>query len=119
MAEAPGAPGKDERLWATFCHLAAFAGYLIPLGNVLGPLILWLIKKEEYPLVKDQGREALNFQITVTLAALVTIPLMYICIGIPMLIAVGVVDVVFIILATLQANKGVAYRYPWCLRLIR
>jgi hypothetical protein len=119
MTDAPSPPDKDARMWATICHLAALAGYAIPFGHVIGPLVVWLIKKDHYPLVMDQGREALNFQITVTLAVLVALLLTFICIGIPLLIAIGVADLVFIILAALQANKGVAYRYPLCLRLIK
>ena len=107
-------------MWATFCHPAAFAGFVIPvIGYIIGPLVVWVIKKDEYPLVKDQGREAVNFQITVTLACLVALALTLLCIGWFLLLGIAVANIVFIILAALQANKGVAYRYPVCLRLIK
>ena len=53
-------------MWAGFCHLAALAGYVVPMvGNIVGPLVVWLMKKEEYPLVDDQGKESINFQISI------------------------------------------------------
>ena len=112
-------PSKDARLWAMIAHLAALAGYVIPFGNLIGPLLIWQIKKDEYPFAADQGKEALNFQITVLLAILVCVPLMFVCIGIPMAMAVGVADLVFIIIAAIKANEGVTYRYPFTLRLIK
>jgi len=114
-----GSPSKDARLWGMFAHLAALAGYAIPFGNIIGPLVVWLIKKDELPFVADQGKESLNFQITVIIAILVCIPLMFVCIGIPMAIAVGIADLVFIIIASIKANEGVAYRYPLTLRLVK
>jgi uncharacterized protein len=111
-------PSKDARLWAMIAHLSAFAGYVIPFGNFIGPLVIWQVKKDEHPFAGEQGKEALNFQITVTLAILVCIPLMFVCIGIPLAMAVGVADLVFIIIAAIKANEGVAYRYPFTLRLV-
>lgn len=110
---------RDERTWAMACHLAAFAGYVIPFGHVIGPLVVWLIKREELPLVRDQGREALNFQISITIYAAVSVLLVFVVIGVPMLIAVGLFNIVMIIIASLAANSGQAYRYPLCLRLVR
>ncbi len=116
MADAPSPADKDARLWAMLCHIAGIVG-------PLGPLILWLIKKEEIALVKDQGREALNFQITVLLACIatwaLTLTVVLACLSLILLLAIAVANIVFIILAAIQANKGVAYRYPVCLRLIK
>jgi uncharacterized Tic20 family protein len=118
ITSAGGLPSKDARLWAMIAHLSAFAGYVLPFGNFIGPLIIWQTKKDVHPFAGEQGKEALNFQITVTLAILVCIPLMFICIGIPLAMAVGVADLVFIIIAAIKANEGVAYRYPFTLRLV-
>jgi uncharacterized Tic20 family protein len=116
----PSGLSKDERTWGMLAHLAALAGFTgIPFGNVLGPLVVWLIKKEEFPFVDDQGKESLNFQITVMIGVLICIPLCFLCIGIPMLIALGIANLVFIVLAMIKANEGVAYRYPFTLRLIK
>jgi uncharacterized Tic20 family protein len=101
------------------CHLSALAGFIIPVGNIIGPLIVWQIKKTEFPQVDDQGKEALNFQITVLLAAIVSFVLMFVVIGIFLLAAVGIANLVFIIIATLRANQGELYKYPFNLRLIK
>jgi len=113
-------PTAEERNWAVFAHLAALLAFVVwGIGHVLGPLIVWLIKKDTMPFVDDQGKEALNFQITVFLAGLVCSALIFVLIGIPLLIILGLVDLVFIILAAVKASEGVAYRYPINLRLIK
>ena len=107
-----------------FCHLAGLVGYLpvvpFPVGNVLGPLILWLIKKDEMPFVNDQGKEALNFQISMSIYALVCLPLVCLA-GLGAVLAgiVAIVDLVFIIIASIESNKGKAYRYPLSIRMIK
>jgi uncharacterized Tic20 family protein len=106
-------------MWAMFCHLSVLCGYVVPFGNIVGPLVCWMIKRDEYPLVADQGKEALNFQITVWIALLCCIPLCFLCIGIPLLIVIGVADLIFVIIAGVKANEGVRYRYPMTLRLIK
>ncbi len=110
---------KEARTWAMAAHLSVLSGFFIPFGNLIAPLVIWLIKKDEFPFVNDQGKEALNFQITVTIAALISGVLTMICIGIPMLIAVGIASIVFPIIAGIKANDGIAYRYPYALRLIK
>ncbi len=111
---------KDERMWGMICHLAALAGFVgIPLGNVLGPLIVWLIKREEFPLVADQGKESLNFQISMTIYGVICIPLMFVVIGFLLGLALLIADVVFIIIAAMKANEGALYRYPLTIRLIK
>jgi len=101
------------------CHLSALSGFIIPFGSLLGPLVVWQIKKNQYPIVDDQGKEALNFQITVTLAAIVSAILIVLLIGIFLLIAVGIASLVFTIIAAIKANNGETYRYPFALRLIK
>ena len=108
----------QERQWAMFAHLAAFFGFIIPFGSILGPLVIWLIKKDTMPFVNDQGKEALNFNITVAIAALASWVLVFILIGFLLLPAVLIVWIVFVIIGTIKANEGVAYRYPLTLRLV-
>lgn len=115
----PPGPSKDQRVWALLCHLTAFAGYVIPFGHLVGPLTVWLIKKDEMPFVDDQGKEVLNFQITMTLAALVSAILVFVVIGVFLLLAVVILDIVLIIVGAVKANDGVAYRYPFCIRFIK
>ena len=108
----------EERQMGMFCHLAGLAGYVIPMGNILGPLILWLLKREQMPFVASEGKESLNFQISVTLYALVSVALTFVCIGFFTLMAVLVFDIIVCILACVDAQKGKPYRYPLCIRFI-
>ncbi len=105
--------------WAMVCHLSALAMFVFPLGNVVGPLVVWLLKKDEMPLVDREGKEALNFQITVSIFALVAALLSFILIGIPLLVLIGIVNLVFIVLASLEASNGRPYVYPFNLRFIK
>ncbi len=110
---------RDEKIWAMFCHLSFFAIFIIPfLGNILGPLIIWLIKKDEFPLVNDQGKESINFQISMTIYFFISIIFCFVAIGIPILIAILFFDPIFTIIAAVKANEGVPYRYPLTIRLI-
>jgi len=77
---------QEERNWGMFCHLAALAGFIIPLGNVIGPLVIWLMKKDESQFVDDQGKESVNFQISFIIYALVAALLVIVVIGIVLLI---------------------------------
>jgi uncharacterized Tic20 family protein len=113
-------PSVEERNWAVLAHLSALLGLVVwAAGILLGPLIVWLVKRDTLPFVNDQAREALNFQITVFLAGIVCTALIFVLIGIPLLVALGLFDLVFVIIAAVKANEGVAYRYPICLRLIK
>lgn len=104
---------KDARMWAMLCHLLGL------FTSFLGPLIVWLIKKDESSFVDNQGKEALNFQITVAIALIASGLLCFACIGIVLMPAVGIVDLVFCIVACAKANGGEAYRYPVCIRFIK
>ena len=104
---------KEARMWAMLCHLLGF------FTSFIGPLIIWLIKKDEDSFIDKQGKEALNFQITVAIAWIVSVLLIAVCIGIVMLIAVGTFDLVFCIVACVKANEGKDYRYPVSIRFIK
>ena len=112
---------KDAKMWAMFCHLSALSGYLgVPFGNILGPLIIWLIKKDDFAFVNDQGTESLNFQISITIYSIVAGLL--VCLGglgLFLLIPLGIFGLVMVIIASISVNKGTAYRYPLCIRLIK
>lgn len=113
-----GGISAEERQWAMFAHLAALAGFIIPLGNIIGPLVVWLIKRDTMPFVADQGKEALNFQITVTIAAVISMILIVVLIGFALIFLVGLAALILTIIAAVKANEGVSYRYPFTLRLI-
>ncbi len=104
---------SDSRTLGMLCHLLGLFTCFI------GPLIIWLIKKDEDPFVDNQGKEALNFQITVAIAFIVSGLLALVCVGVFLGIAVGIADLVFCIVAAAKANSGQAYRYPVSIRFIR
>ena len=110
---------KNEKLLAMFCHLGAFCGFIIPLGNIIAPLIIWLVKKDEFPLVDDQGKESLNFQISVLIYSIVAGFLVFFFIGIPLLVVIALFCIIQVIKASISANNGEKYRYPLCIRLIK
>ncbi len=111
---------KQARTWAMLCHITAFAGFIIPLvGNIVGPLIVWLLKREEHAFVDEQGKESLNFQITMSIIGLVAGILSCLGIGIILAIAVGIFAIVFVIIAAIKASNGEHYRYPFALRLVK
>jgi uncharacterized Tic20 family protein len=108
-----GEVSKDARMWAMLCHLLGL------FTSFIGPLIIWMLKKEEDPFIDNQGKEALNFQITVLIASIVSGLLAALCIGVFLGIAVGVVDIIFCIIACVKSNGGEAYRYPVSIRFIK
>ena len=121
-ADSPAATGgntvdTEERQWGMFAHLSAFAGFIIPFGNIIGPLVIWQMKKD-LPFVDEQGKEALNFQITVSIATVVCIFLMFILIGFLLLPMLVIAAFILTLVAGLKANNGENYRYPIALRLI-
>ena len=117
-SQAETAPSQQEKNFAMFCHFAAFAGFVIPLGGIIGPLIIWLMKKDESEYVDYHGKESLNFQISMMIAFIVAVLLIFVIIGIPLLIGLVFFQLIMIIIAGIKASEGVNYRYPFCLRLI-
>lgn len=110
---------QEQKTWGMIAHLSSLSGLIIPLGNVIGPLVVWLIKKDTMPFVDDQGKEALNFNITVFIAAVVSGLLTLILIGFLLLLVVGLGWLVLTVMAGIKANEGNTYRYPFTLRLIK
>ncbi len=110
---------SDEKQWGMFVHLAALVTLIgIPLGNVIGPLIIYLIKKDEYGFVAEQGKEVLNFQITWSLIFMVSAILIIVGIGFLMLIAFGIAWLVLVIVGGVTASNGKTYHYPLSIRFI-
>lgn len=124
----------DERGWAMFCHVAVLAAFIFPFGHIIGPLVVWLAKKEQYPLVDDQGKESVNFQITMTI--FVVILLVVFIVGLLVSVAgdagfpatlilslggmllLGIINMIFVILAAIRSYHGERYRYPFSIRFI-
>jgi uncharacterized Tic20 family protein len=113
MDEIPGtSPTKDERNLAMLAHLLGI------FTSFIGPLVIWLAKKDESAFIADQAREALNFQITIAIALFASIMLKVILIGILLVPIVLILNFIFSIVAAVSASKGKAYRYPLALRLV-
>lgn len=112
-------PSQEVRQLAMFCHLSALLGIWIPFGNLIGPLILWQMKRETDPFIDAQGKEALNFQITVAIASLICFLLMVLIIGFFLLGILAIGALVLTIIAGVKANEGFPYRYPFTWRLIK
>jgi len=116
---------KDARTWAMVCHLVGLVGLPLPVvGNIVTPLIIWQIKKDDFPFVDEQGKEAVNFQISMSLYGIVgSVACLITCVGavlIPFLVgAVYIVDFVFLLIAAVKANNGHHYRYPLTIRFIK
>ncbi len=110
---------KEEKTYGMLSHLVSFAGYIIPLGNIIGPLVVWLLKKNESSYVDYHGKESLNFQISILIYVVVSIILSFVLIGIPLLIALAIFDIVVVIIAAIRANDGEYYQYPLCIRFLK
>jgi len=115
-----GGVSAEGRKWATICHLSALVGLLgNGIGFLLGPLIVWLWKRDTDPYIEEQGREAVNFQITMFIAALISGVLSIIVIGFFLLGIVALLMIIFPIMAGIKADKGEHYRYPLTIRFLK
>ncbi|KHK62396.1 MULTISPECIES: DUF4870 domain-containing protein [Pseudomonas] len=112
-------PSKEARQWAMFCHLSALLGIWIPFGTLIGPLVLWQLKRESDPFIDAQGKEALNFQITVAIASAISLLLMIVVIGFFLFGLVAIGALVLTIIGGVKANEGQPYRYPFTWRLVK
>ncbi|AHL36649.1 orotate phosphoribosyltransferase [Pseudomonas brassicacearum] len=112
-------PSKEARQWAMFCHLSALLGIWIPFGTLIGPLVLWQLKRESDPFIDAQGKEALNFQITVAIASAISLLLMVVVIGFFLFGLVAIGALVLTIIGGVKANEGQPYRYPFTWRLVK
>lgn len=118
----------EDRQWAMFAHLSGLIAMWVGWLGFLGPLIIWLIKKDQSRFVDDQGKEALNFQLNMLLAVIVlgilTAPVAFITLGlglllmIPLFLVLFAIEVIMPILAALKVNAGEAYRYPYIIRIV-
>lgn len=110
---------SDARMWAMLIHLSALTGLFTGIGSLLAPIIIWQIQKDKSAYIDYHGKEAVNFQITIALAACVSFLLMLALIGFVLIWIVGVVWLVFTIIAAVKANNGEYYRYPLTIRFIK
>lgn len=109
-------PERETRQWALFIHLSQLAGFLVPLAGWIIPIVLWQVKKDELPGVDAHGRVVLNWMLSALIYAIACVPLVFLLIGIPLLIALGILCVLFPILGCLKANEGKVWPYPLSIR---
>ena len=124
-ASTPPAPvpasstSSEVRNWCVLCHASALAGLFFHFfGHLLGPLVVWLIKRVDSPEIDAAGKESLNFQISMLIYDIIAFILCFVLIGIPILIALWVLNTVFVIIASVKTSQGEFYRYPLTIRLI-
>jgi uncharacterized protein len=111
---------SQSRIWGMLCHLTALLGLVgIPFGNIFGPLLVWLYKKKTYAFVDMQGKESLNFQITMTILVLCAALLIYMKIGMMIIFVLAAINVVLVLIASIQAYRGETYHYPFKIRFIK
>jgi len=103
-----------------FAHLSSFLGWIgIPLANIIAPLVIWQVKKEDMPFASSQAKECLNFQISMTIYAIISAILCFVVIGFLLIPALYVIDIVFTIIAAIKSNDGIPYQYPLTIRFIK
>jgi uncharacterized protein len=119
--EATGAGAVDQavRNTAVAAHLSTFAGLVVPFGSVIGPLAVWLTRRDRDPFIDQASREALNFGISITVYGAVVLIAALMLVGIPLLIAGVIAWVVLASLAAIKASQGQTYRYPLTMRFVR
>lgn len=111
---------KQARNYGMLCHLTALVLFLgVPFGHLIGPLVVWLLKKNDHPFVDEQGKEALNFQISMTIYALVSALFVFVVVGIFFLIVLAIVDLILVIVASVKISNGQHYRYPLTIRFLK
>ena len=110
---------KEERQWAMFAHLGTFSSMFVPLGNFIAPIVVWQMKKHESDFVVEQAKESLNFQITLILYFIISIPLCFIIIGFFLIFALVIFGLIMVIVGGIKANDGMDFCYPMTLRLIK
>ena len=108
----------EARNWAMAAHLSALLGMFFPFANVIAPLVVWLMKKDGSPLIDREGKEALNFQISMTIYLIVSALLVIVLIGAVMMFVVALLDVIFTIVAAVKTSNGERYRYPLTIRFL-
>jgi len=111
---------SNVRTWTVLCHASALAGFFVPwAGHILGPLIVWLAKRGDSAEIDEHGKESLNFQISMLIYNLIAGILCLVLIGFVILGILHILNLVLVIVASIQASEGKLYRYPITIRLIK
>ena len=118
-SSAVSSSSSSVRTWCMLAHASALVGFLVPVaGHLVGPLIIWLAKRQDSPEIDAHGKESMNFQISMLIWNCIAAILILVLIGIPLLILLHILNIIFVIVASIQASDGKLYRYPLTIRLI-
>jgi len=110
---------QQARQWAFFLHLSVLAGFLLPLAGLIAPIVIWQFKKDYLPGIDAHGKNAVNWILSAIVYTIISVLLVFVIIGIPMLVALGVVGVVFPIIAAIKANNGELWKYPLSITFVK
>jgi uncharacterized Tic20 family protein len=111
---------SDARMWNVLCHATALAGFFVPwAGHILGPLIVWLVKRNDSPEIDQHGKESLNFQISMLIYNVIAGVLCLVLIGFVILAILHILNLLLVIIASIQASEAKFYRYPIAIRFIK
>ncbi|WP_153912908.1 DUF4870 domain-containing protein [Shewanella sp. TC10] len=110
---------KEARDMGLLVYAASFAGYIIPLGSIIGPLIVWLMKRDEFEFVNECGKNCINFKLSLLIYVIISSILIFVGIGVLLLMVLALADIIFTIIAIIKAGEGVAYRYPLTINFIK
>jgi uncharacterized Tic20 family protein len=109
---------EQTRQWAMFLHLSLLAGFVVPMAGLLAPILIWQLKKSELPGIDVHGKNAVNWIISALIYAVVCVILIFAIIGIPLLIALGLVGIIFPVIAAIKASNGEVWKYPMSITII-
>lgn len=110
---------QQARQWAMFLHLSQLAGYIIPLVGLIAPIVIWQMKKDEYPILDEHGKAVVNWIISELIYGAICFALIFIVIGFPMLMILGILAVVFPIIGGIKANNGELWHYPMTITILK
>src|SRR5206468_694412 len=111
---------SDVRMWNVLCHVTALAGFFVPwVGHILGLLIVWLVKRNDSPEIDEHGKKSLNFQISMLIYNVITSVLCLVLIGFVIFAILHILNLMLVIIASIQASERKFYRYPLAIRLIK
>jgi len=115
----PVAREQQTRQWAMFLHLSLLVGFVVPLLGLLVPILIWQMKKAELPGIDAHGKMAVNWIISEIIYAVICVFLIFVIVGIPLLLALGIIAIIFPIVAGIKANNGEVWKYPLSISFLK
>ncbi len=110
---------QNTKTWAMILHLSVFAGYVIPFAGLIAPIVIWQVKKDDMPELDAHGKTVVNFIISMVIYGFIAVLLTFVLIGIPLLVALSIVGIVYPIIGGIKASNGELWSYPGIIRLIK